>query len=267
MPNHIHLLIERREDSISRIMQRLLTGYAQYYNRSCGAVGHLLQGRYKAILCDTDQYLAELVRYIHLNPVRAKLARMPEDWPWSGHRAYIGVDQSKVVDTDPLLRRFGAKKREAQERYARFVRAGRRLGHIDEFYRVESGRILGGEEFIDATIHRIGESDRRRRKRKRVTERKRLNVDDLVKAAVAVTGISRDQLCSRARSEALVLAKEAVVFVGRQKGLTNAEISTAMGLDASVVSRRYESGRSKMGGSQRLRMLIKRIIQDLRKRQ
>ena len=61
MPNHIHLLMERAEDSISRIMQRLLTGYSQYYNRKYRRSGHLLQGRYKAILCETDQYLAELV--------------------------------------------------------------------------------------------------------------------------------------------------------------------------------------------------------------
>jgi REP element-mobilizing transposase RayT len=135
MPNHIHLLIERRRDPISRMMQRLLTGYTQYYNRRRHKLGHLLQGRYKAILCDTDQYLAELVRYIHLNPVRAKLAGRPEDWAFSGHRAYMGVEQSRLVDLDPLLRRFGAKKTQARERYVGFVRAGKRLGHREDLYR------------------------------------------------------------------------------------------------------------------------------------
>lgn len=67
MPNHIHLLVERQQDSISRVMHRVLTGYTQYNNRKYKRVGHVLQGRYKAILCQSDQYLAELVRYIHLN--------------------------------------------------------------------------------------------------------------------------------------------------------------------------------------------------------
>ncbi len=98
MPNHIHLLIERQDDSISRVMQRLLTAYSQYHNRKHRKSGHLLQGRYKAILCQSDQYLAELVRYIHLNPVRAKMVRRPQDFPYSSHRAYLGLDEAWLVD-------------------------------------------------------------------------------------------------------------------------------------------------------------------------
>ena len=79
MKNHLHLLIEVEENPLSRIMQSLLFGYARYFNRRYGEVGHLFQGRYKAILCDKDAYLLELVRYIHLNPVRAKIVREPEE--------------------------------------------------------------------------------------------------------------------------------------------------------------------------------------------
>ena len=81
MPNHIHLLIERRQDAMSRIMHRVLTGYSQHWNRRYRRVGHLLQGRYKAIPGQTDQYLGELVTCIHLNPVRAKMVRKAEDYP------------------------------------------------------------------------------------------------------------------------------------------------------------------------------------------
>ena len=77
MSNHVHLLIERQADAVGRIMQRVLTGYSQYYNRKYRKVGHVLQGRHNAILCQTDRYLSELVRYIHLNPVRAKMVRKP----------------------------------------------------------------------------------------------------------------------------------------------------------------------------------------------
>ena len=89
MSNHVHLLIERKADAIGRIMHRVLTGYSQYYNRR--RVGHLLQGRHKAILCQSDRYLAELVRYIHLNPVRARMVTKPEQYPYSSHGAYLGT--------------------------------------------------------------------------------------------------------------------------------------------------------------------------------
>src|SRR5438552_902297 len=163
MTNHVHLLIERQASAVGRIMHRLLSGYAQYYNRRYRRVGHLLQGRHKAILCQSDRYLSELVRYIHLNPVRAKMVRRPEHYCYSSHRAYLGLEEDTLVDVDPVLRHFGGKRKLARERYQEFVLAGMKLGHQEEFYRAEEGRILGGEEFVDATIHRLGETKRPRR--------------------------------------------------------------------------------------------------------
>src|SRR5262245_11195560 len=163
MPNHLHLLIERREDASSRIMHALLTAYSQYYNRTHKTVGHLLQGRYKAILCETDKYLAELIRYIHLNPVRAKTTRNPEHYQYSSHQAYVGLDQHGLVHADPVLRHFGGNKRQVRERFRLFVRAGMRLGHQEEYYPAEESRILGSEEFVAETKHRIGEIPRRAR--------------------------------------------------------------------------------------------------------
>jgi REP element-mobilizing transposase RayT len=78
MPNHVHLLIEMQDDRVSRIMQRVLTTYIQYHNRKYKKIGHLFQGRYKSILCQSDRYLGELVRYVHLNPVRAKMVKRPQ---------------------------------------------------------------------------------------------------------------------------------------------------------------------------------------------
>jgi len=160
MTNHLHLLIERRADTIGRIMHRVLTGYSQYYNRRYRRVGHLLQGRHKAILCQSDRYLSELVRYIHLNPVRARMVNQPEDYEYSGHRAYLGMEPAGIVDVDPVLRHFGAKKDVARDRYRQFVAAGIKQGHCEEFYAADEGRLLGSDEFIDATIPRIGETGR-----------------------------------------------------------------------------------------------------------
>jgi len=160
MPNHIHLLVERREDPISRVMHRVLTGYSQYYNRKYRKVGHLLQGRYKAILCQSDQYLAELVRYIHLNP-SARVHRVqhkPDDCCSGKLRAC--EPSWRALDIEPVLRHFGATKKLARERFGVFVRAGMKLGHREEFYRAEEGRILGSEEFVQETKNRVGEIPR-----------------------------------------------------------------------------------------------------------
>src|SRR5262245_26613145 len=124
MSNHVHLLIERQADAIGRIMHRLLTGYSQYYNRRYQKVGHLLQGRHKAILCQSETYLAELVRYIHLNPVRAKMVSRPEDYEYSSHRQYLGLAAAGIVDVDPVLRHFGARKEIARQEFRRFVMVG-----------------------------------------------------------------------------------------------------------------------------------------------
>lgn len=91
MTNHLHLLIERRTDDIGRIMHRVLTGYTQYYNRKYRKTGHVLQGRYKSVICQSDGYLTTLVKYIHLNPVKAKIVAKAADYPFSSHRAYIGI--------------------------------------------------------------------------------------------------------------------------------------------------------------------------------
>jgi REP element-mobilizing transposase RayT len=261
MPNHIHLLIERQEDSISRVMQRLLTAYSQYYNRKNRKSGHLLQGRYKAILCQTDQYLAELVRYIHLNPVRAKMVRRAQDFRYSSHRAYMGLDESSLVDSEPLLRHFGATKKLAREQFGLFVRAGMKLGHRAEFYRADEGRILGSEEWVAETKNRIGEIPRGARHQTK--SRSRIDPAALMRAAEKVTGFASKELCSGKKPRALVLVKEAMIIVGRKLGATNADMARLLGLDASVVSRRYESGKAKMEKSQELQRLVKRFGVEL----
>jgi len=157
MPNHVHLLIEMQDNPLSRITQRVLTTYSQYHNRKYKKVGHLFEGRYNAILCQTDRYLGELVRYIHLNPVRAKMVRRPEDYEYSGHRAHLGLDRSGLVDAEPVLRHFSATKRRAVEVFTRFVEAGIDGSRQDHYYRAAEGQLLGSEEFLEQVRHRVGE--------------------------------------------------------------------------------------------------------------
>ena len=261
MPNHIHLLIERRDDSISRVMQRLLTAYSQYYNRKHRRSGHLLQGRYKAILCQSDQYLAELVRYIHLNPVRAKMVRRAQDFAYSSHRAYLGFDQSRLVDVEPVLRHFGASKKVAVERFQLFVRAGMKHGHKEEFYRAYEGRMLGPDEWVAETKNRVGEIPRGARPQ--VKSVRRMDGEELMRVAARVSGKKEHELRSGRKTRSLVEVKEAIVVVGRELGASNADLARLLGIDASVVSRRHESGRAKMNESRVMSRLVKKLREKL----
>src|SRR2546426_753981 len=120
MSNHVHLLIETGTVGLSKIMQGIQFSYTQRYNRRHGAVGHLFQGRYKAILCDRDAYLLELVRYIHLNPVRMKHPQDPWKYPWSSHRAYVGEDKRVKVQANAVLKHFASSLSAARSGYLGF---------------------------------------------------------------------------------------------------------------------------------------------------
>lgn len=117
MPNHIHLMLETGEVPLSKIMQCLQLRYEQYFNRKYRKNGHLFQSRYKSILCDRDTYLLELIRYLHLNPIRAGIVTHPVDYLWSSHQIYVGKKKAKWVETELILSQFGRKKRESIKRY------------------------------------------------------------------------------------------------------------------------------------------------------
>jgi REP element-mobilizing transposase RayT len=150
MKNHFHLLVEVEGTPLSRIMQALLFRYTRYFNWRYGKVGHLFQGRYRAILCDKDEYLLELVRYIHLNPVRAEIVSMPEEYRWTGHLSYLGrVKENDLVDKDLVLSLFGKEESEAGRRYREFLMDRVQDGHQSKYYEVKDQRYLGEEEFIE----------------------------------------------------------------------------------------------------------------------
>ena len=243
MTNHVHLLIERQADALGRIMHRVLTGYSQYYNRRRRRVGHLLQGRHKAILCQSDQYLSELVRYIHLNPVRAGMVNLPEQYQYSGHRAYLGLEPAGIVDVDPVLRHFGARKDVARDRYRQFVAAGMKDGHRKEFYAVEEGRILGSEEFVDATIHRIGETNREVSITDQRANGGEFKPDRLLAAVEESCRVSREEFCGPGKGAAAMTAKEILILTGLRVGASRKTLSELIGISDSALSRRADAVR------------------------
>lgn len=150
MTNHIHLVVQVADPPLSRIIQNLSFRYTRWVNWRHKRSGHLFQGRYKAILVDGDAYLLELVRYVHLNPVRAGLAASPEEYPWTGHRAYCGRESLPWLCTDLTLGMLSARKSAAMLAYAAFVNDGIAEGRRKEFHGegTSDSRIFGDEEFV-----------------------------------------------------------------------------------------------------------------------
>lgn len=154
MSNHYHLVIETRDSTLSQGMRQLNGVFTQRSNRRHRRVGHVFQGRYKAIIVQKESYLLELSRYVVLNPVRAGMVRSARDWPWSSYRATAGW--SEVPDwlsVDWLLSAFGARRKAAMVAYRRFVSEGRNAGSPwDELKRQ---LYLGDEAFADAMIAKL----------------------------------------------------------------------------------------------------------------
>lgn len=122
MSNHYHLVIETPDSTLSRGMQWLNSKYAQWFNKTHKRVGHLFQGRFKAVLVDRDTYLLELLRYVVLNPVRAKMVARPEDYRWSSYRATAGLDEAPPwLAVDRVLAQFAPDRELAQGYYRDFV--------------------------------------------------------------------------------------------------------------------------------------------------
>jgi REP-associated tyrosine transposase len=160
MPNHVHLLLESGSEPLSKFMQGLQQSYTQYFNRSYRKVGHLFQGRYRAIICDKDKYLLALLRYIHLNPVRAGLAKRPEGYVYSGHRSYLSHGAARIIESGPILEVLGGKKA-----YERFVLGGMSEDHNEEYYAVEDQRFLGEEGFGEEISREAGEKEQGKRRK------------------------------------------------------------------------------------------------------
>ena len=122
MSNHYHLLVETPDANLSKAMQWVNVSYATYFNKKHRRHGHLFQGRFKAILIDADVYLKHLSRYIHLNPVRAKMVSSPSAYHWSSYGAFSGLQKvPQFIETNWLLSNFGKNRKEAQKNYRNFV--------------------------------------------------------------------------------------------------------------------------------------------------
>lgn len=151
MTNHYHLLVETVDGNLNRGMRHLNGNYSQYFNRTHDLVGHVYQGRYDAILCQRDSYMQELSRYIELNPVRAGMRRLPEEWPWSSYRTKMGMQNSPLwLRPEAVLLYFASNQEEARQAYRQFVLAG--VNGPNPLRAVKNQMLLGDEAFCQTVV-------------------------------------------------------------------------------------------------------------------
>ncbi len=154
MDNHYHLLVETPDKNLSKGMRHLNGVYTQRFNRYHSRVGHVFQGRYKAILVQKDSYLLELARYIVLNPVRARMVRAAKDWPWSSYRATTGQTNPQIwLHTDWILSAFAKRKKTAINRYKTFVAEGK--DQPSPWGLLKNQIFLGTDKFVEGMQNKI----------------------------------------------------------------------------------------------------------------
>jgi putative transposase len=260
MTNHAHLLLRSSEMGLSAFMRRLLTGYAVSYNRRHRRWGHLFQNRYKSIVCDEDAYFTELVRYIHLNPLRAKLVKslsQLDRYRWSGHSVLIGKIERDWQDRDYVLKWFGKKKSEAEAAYRNYVKKAVGEGRRPELVggglvrsmggwsvvkamrrsgerELSDDRILGGGEFVERIIK---EAEEKIRFQLPVSEELQ-KIDELMTKICKDERVSIEELkAGSRRKEVSEVRKRIAIELVKRHGVALAEVARRVGVSTSGVSK------------------------------
>jgi REP element-mobilizing transposase RayT len=233
MANHVHLLLETKSVALSKIMQGIQASYTQRYNRRHRKVGHLFEGRYKAILCDREAYLLELVRYIHLNPARLRVAQDPWRYRWSSHGAYMGKTTVVKVDSQEVLSQFAPRRAAARRVYQGFMQDGMKQGHEEKYYQTLDQRFLGDERFVN-------EVAQRREAKEVEMEGKKVAFARLLAALCAMGRLDSKVLLQPGRQRQWVRSRAQLVYLAREWcGLTAKELAGRLHRDASMISRLY----------------------------
>jgi len=227
MTNHVHLILQVQEISLSRILQNLSQRYTIWVNWREGRRGHLFQGRYKAVLIDADTYLLELIRYIHLNPVRAGIVKRSEDYRWSSHRAYLGKENIPWLSTDWMLAQFSSRRISAQRRYREFINEEMEQSRREEFYGgPRDTRILGDDRFAEAILKNTQEGKERK-----------LTPDEVLEKVCSAYGIPVEEVVAAGNERGPSQARGMICWLVREaRHLSLTELSRRLNRDLSTLS-------------------------------
>ncbi|ABQ28074.1 REP-associated tyrosine transposase [Geotalea uraniireducens] len=226
MTNHFHLLLETPEKNLSRIMHHLNSSYTTYINIKRKRSGHLFQGRYKAILVDRDNYLLELSRYLHLNPVRANMVERPEEYLHSSYAAYTGESDGLVHTTD-LLAMFSKDTKAAKQHYQKFVESTLEEKQESPTKKVYGGMILGSAPFIKEALNRLEEELLQRTETSHKKELRAIWEADKVLSVVADHyGVTVETVAGPERND---IRKVCIYLLKKHTAVANSEIGGMLG--------------------------------------
>ena len=265
MSNHAHFLFRTGTEPLSRLMRRLLTGYVIGFNHRHGRRGQLFQNRYKSIICQEETYLRELVRYIHLNPIRAgmiKALNELKDFKYCGHGTLMGKIKRDWQDTDYVLGYFGKSKGKARKEYESFVKTGLTQGRKEELtggglirslggwtdarevlksgvHIMSDERILGDSEFVDAVISQSDEHYERRHRLRRLG----YDLDRIAERVSELLGMEPDEVFSKGRQDRKVKARSLLCFwAARELGLPHTILAKRLEMSVANVGFSAERG-------------------------
>jgi len=262
MSNHYHLLIETPESNLQRIMHYLNSSYTIYTNIKRNRSGHLFQGRYKSIIVNKDSYLLELSKYIHLNPVRAKMVERPEDYPHSSYRSYSCGVIDEIVSTGDILKAFGSTAAEAQAIYKSFVEAGIKEDVGSPLDSVYAGGFLGDEDFIRDVLDNL--DDEELLEDEQIGNRKSLHRS--MKAAALITSLEPkiEEFCKVTGGKRINRKKLVVYFLKKYSGATNNEIGALVGnISYSAAAKIYERFLQELEHDEDLKRQLQALEADL----
>jgi putative transposase len=258
MTNHYHLIIETPQGNMSQVMHYVNASYTNYLNKKRQRSGHLFQGRYKAILIDHTNYLLELSRYVHLNPVRAHLVERPEEYTYSSYTSFISNKREEIVSPDLVLETISRDRKQAAKRYRTFVESA--LGREDEnpFKDVYGGVILGRVQFIKGVLRNIKEGVW---EQEDIAQRRELLMalrgDDIAGAVAEYFHVSRDELPRDGNHRRDV----AIYLMKRYGGYTNRQLGGLMGdISYSAVAKAYQRFSLRLAGDRSLQKTTKEIM-------
>lgn len=230
MGNHVHLLVEAGDIPLSKIMQGVNQTYTMYFNKKYHTVGHLFQGRYKAILCDRDAYLLGLLKYIHKNPLRAKIAERLDVYPWSSHHAYTGKNNPLgLVDVDQILRLFSESKGRARSKYREFMADQNTLEKAAVYATIDQ-RLQGDEEFVESVMEQHDREAAQARQKEKGLNEIAQEIEKRYRTTV-------DDIRSNCRTEDLVRARRIFSQAASAVGHKGSEIAKYMRKDPAAITR------------------------------
>ena len=265
IPNHFHLLLKTGKEPIAQVMHRLLTGYVVTFNRRHLRSGRLFQNRYKSILCQEDVYLKELVRYIHLNPIRAGIVKdlkSLDRYAYTGHSSIMGKRKNNWQDTNSVLQLFGKNKYAARKKYRDFVDKGIGQGRNQELtggglLRSIGGwsalksmrrmkihvkgdeRILGDSDFVEKVLNQASEQMERRYGLKA----EGWTLPKITNRVAEIFGIEKEQIVMPGKQPDRVRARSVLAcWAVQDLGMTTTEVGRYLNLSKSAVSRAAARG-------------------------